>query len=77
MTVKELTELVDEAQQLILKDFSATYKNKNPTKKDLLNYIKVLYKNGEEENILNDLFLEDIDCPADFYKLLLIFAVSK
>lgn len=76
MTVKELKELVDEAHELLIKDFNTTEKN-SPTKKDLLNHVKNLYKNGEEETILNDLFLDDIDCPSDFYKLLLIFSASK
>jgi sulfur relay (sulfurtransferase) DsrC/TusE family protein len=75
MTVKELTELVEEAKQLLIKDFTSTYKT-SPNKKELINYVKKLYKNGEEETILNDLFLDDIDCPSDFYKLLLIFAAE-
>jgi len=76
MTTKELTELADECRILLIKDFKATNK-KEPTQKDLLNHIKIIYKNGEEETILNDLFLDDVDCPDDFYKLLFIFAALK
>ena len=76
MTTKELTELVDECRTLLIRDFKATNK-KEPTQKDLLNHIKILCKNGDEETILNDLFLDDVDCPEDFYKLLFIFSAFK
>jgi len=76
MTVKELTELTDECKALLIKDFK-TINDTTPTRKDLLNHIKTIYKNGEEENILNDLFLDDVDCPDDFFKLLFIFAAFK
>ncbi len=76
MTVKELTELTDECKTLLVKDFN-TINDKVPTQKDLLNHIKNIYKNGDEETILNDLFLDDVDCPDDFYKLLLIFSAFK
>jgi len=76
MTTKELIDLADEARTLLIKDFISTNK-KEPSQKDLLNHIKNIYKNAEEENILNDLFLDDVDCPEDFYKLLFIFAAFK
>ena len=76
MTVKELTELKEECKTLLIKDFNTT-NPKVPSKKDLINHIKTIYKNGDEETILNDLFLDDVDCPSDFYKLLFIFAAYE
>lgn len=77
MTIRELSELADEAKQLLVADFSELTGNDSPTKKELLTHLKNLYNKGDEENILNELFLDDVDCPSDFYKLLLLFAVSK
>jgi len=76
MNTKDLIELADEAKKLLITDFQTT-NDKNPTQKELLNHIKKLFNEGEEDTILNDLFLDDVDCPSDFHKLLLIFSVFK
>jgi hypothetical protein len=76
MTIKDLSELADEAHELLVKDFKSANK-KDPETKELLNHIKILFRDGNEDNILGDLFLDDVDCPSDFYKLLLLFAVLK
>lgn len=73
MTIKELQQLVEESRELITLNFKSETK-RSPKKGELLEYIKKMYKKGEEEDILCDLFLDDIECPNDFSKLLLLFA---
>lgn len=75
-SIKELCELVDETKNLLKQDFESE-NGKPPTTKDLLKHVKDMFKNGQEDTILNELFLEDVECPEDFYKLLFIFAASK
>lgn len=76
MTIKELLELVDETKEVLVKDFK-DINDKEPTNRELLTHVRKIYKDGTEENILGDIFLDDVDCPEDFYKLLMIFAASK
>lgn len=74
MTTKELSELIEEARVLLINDFKLSNKHE-PTKKELLNHIKYLYKENQEDTIISSLFLEDIDHPTDFHKLLLVSSV--
>jgi len=76
MTIKELIELVDETKEVLVKDFK-TVNDKEPNNKELLTHVRKIYKEGIEDNILGDIFLDDVDCPDDFYKLLMIFAANK
>lgn len=76
MTIKELLELVDETKEALVKDFKEI-NDKEPNNKELLTHVRKLYKDGNEENILGDVFLDDVDCPDDFNKLLLIYAALK
>jgi hypothetical protein len=76
MTIKELIELVDETKEALVKDFKIT-NDIEPTNKELLTHVRKLYKDGNEDSILGDVFLDDVDCPEDFYKLLMVFAANK
>lgn len=76
MTIKELIELTEETKEALVKDFKIT-NEKEPTSKELLTHVRKIYKDGNEDSILGDIFLDDVDCPDDFYKLLMIFAASK
>jgi hypothetical protein len=76
MTIKELIELVDETKEVLVKDFKIA-NDKEPSNKELLTHVRKVYKDGNEDSILGDVFLDDVDCPDDFYKLLMIFAASK
>ena len=73
MNTKELTELIEETQLALVNDFKLANKHE-PTKKELVAHIKNLYKEGQEDNVISALFLDDIDHPTDFHKLLLITA---
>lgn len=76
MTIKELLETIDDAKDLLIKDFEEIHK-KIPKDKDLLNHVKTMYSDGIEDSIIENLFLDDVNCPSDFYKLVLIFAALK
>lgn len=76
MTIKELIELVDETKEVLVKDFKVT-NDREPSNKELLTHVRKIYKEGIEDSILGDVFLDDVDCPEDFYKLLMIFAANK
>jgi hypothetical protein len=76
MTIKELIELVDETKEVLIKDFKVA-NDREPSNKELLTHVRKIYKEGIEDNILGDIFLDDVDCPDDFYKLLMIFAANK
>ena len=75
MTIKELNQLVEDSKELLIINFKSEYK-RTPKDGELLDYVKNLYKNGEEDDILSDLFLDDVECPEDFSKLLLLFAAK-
>jgi hypothetical protein len=76
MTINELTQLVEESHEVLLTTFKSEYK-RNPKEGELLNYIRELYKKNEQEDLISNLFLEDVDCPDDFIKLLLLFATKN
>lgn len=75
MTIKELIQVVEDAHELLVADFKSETK-KTPKDDDLLLHVKTLYKQGLESTILEELFLDDFDCPEDFEKLVLIFAAK-
>jgi hypothetical protein len=77
MTIKDLSEMVEEARELLIKDFKLANNNKTPVDRDLLVHVKKLYKEGLEDSILGDLYFDDVDCPSDFHKLVLIVASTK
>jgi hypothetical protein len=76
MTINELTQLVEESREVLLTTFKSEYKRK-PKEGELLNYIRELYKKNEQEDLISNLFLDDVECPDDFIKLLLLFATKN
>jgi hypothetical protein len=75
MTIKEIKEIVEEARQLLIENFKNEY-DRSPKEDELIKYVNKIYKEGMESDILGDLFIEELEYPEDFGKLLLIFAAS-
>jgi|APGre2960657373_1045057.scaffolds.fasta_scaffold341233_2 hypothetical protein len=75
MTIRELIQTVDEVRDVLVEKFIDTFDRK-PKKEELLEYVKKIYKEQSESDILEQFFLEDFEFPEDFGKLLLVFSAT-
>jgi hypothetical protein len=75
MTLKETQELIDNTQAVLIKDF-ITVHHRKPEGKELLQHLKHIFKEGYQEDILENSLGEEVNCPNDYYKLLLLVAAS-
>lgn len=75
MTIRELIQTVDEVRDVLVEKFIDTFDRK-PKKGELLEYVKKIYKEQSESDILESFFLEDFEFPEDFGKLLLVFSAT-
>jgi hypothetical protein len=76
MTLKDTQELIDNTNTSLIKDFVIVYHRK-PEGNELLQHLKHILKEGYQEDILDSALGEEINCPNDYYKLLLLVAASK
>ena len=73
MNIKDTLELISETRSVVIANYKQEYKQ-NPSNKDLLSYIKTIFKEHRMDEIIDEVFLEEtLDCD-DLYKLLLIVA---
>lgn len=75
MKIKEIIETIDYIKSSVAEDFKKEYKRDHKNNTELLDHIKNLYKNGLEDSILENIDLDDINCPRDIYKFLLVSCV--
>ena len=76
MNINDTLEILSETRKFLLEDYVYVHK-KEPTRKDLIKHIKNSYKEGELDEILEEVLLEyDLDNVDDDYKILLLVAAS-
>lgn len=80
MTVGETLELIAQTREFLVEDFEEVRNQSNPTNKELLKHIKECYKEGDLDEMLEEVLLEyDFDNAEEDYKILLLVsaAISK
>lgn len=77
MKTSEIIELLQEIKNIVCEDFKFENDREEKNKKELLDHIKKIYRNGNEDSILENLYLDDIEYPKDIYKILLVASVLK
>ena len=76
MNINDTLEILTQTRKFLLEDYLYVYK-KEPSHKDLLLHIKKSYKEGELDEILEEVLLEyDLDNVDDDYKILLLVSAS-
>jgi hypothetical protein len=76
MTLKDTQDLIDSTHIALLEDFR-TIHHREPNGKELFIHLKYVLKEGYQEDILAEVLADNINCPQDYYKLLLLVASSK
>jgi len=76
MTIKETLNLILETRDVLISDYTNIH-GEDPTNEDLLLHVKKIIKEGNADELLESILLEeDIEDVADLYKLLLLTAAS-
>lgn len=76
MNINDTLEILTETRKFLLEDYVYIHK-KHPTHRDLLKHIKKSHKEGDLDEILEEVLLEyDFDNIDDDYKILLLVAAS-
>lgn len=76
MTLKDTQDLIDSTHSALLEDFRTVH-HREPKDKELFIHLKHILKEGYQEDILTEVLLDDVNCPQDYYKLLLLVASTK
>ena len=76
MSINELYEMINDARDLLVENFKKEYK-RSPNDEDLILYIKSLYQEKMQDDIIDGLCFYDISFEKDFYKLLFIAASKR
>ncbi|NBO36437.1 hypothetical protein EBU91_02720 [bacterium] len=76
MSINELYEMVNDTRDLLVENYKKEYK-KTPTEDDLVSYIKDLYKEKLQDDLIDSLCFYDINFEKDFFKLLFLFASKR
>ena len=76
MTFKDTQELICQTYNAIIEDFRTVY-HREPKDKELLTHIKHIFKEGYQEDLLSDILGDEVNCPNDYYKLLMLVAATK
>jgi len=76
MNINDTLEILTQTRKFLLEDYLYIHK-KEPTHRDLLLHIKKSFKEGDLDEILEEVLLEyDLDNVDDDYKILLLVASS-
>jgi hypothetical protein len=76
MTFKDTEELIDQTREALIEDFRTIY-HRDPKNNELFSHIKHIFKEGYQEDILSEVLGDEINCPNDYYKLLMLVASTK
>jgi len=75
MNVGDILELIVETREFLIEDCEYVLDVKKPSNKDLLNHVKESFKEGNLDEMLEEVLLEyDLNEVDDDYKLLLLVA---
>lgn len=73
MTVGETLELIKEAREFLIEDYVYVHKKKDPSSKELLLHVKESFKEGDLDELLEEILLEyDFNNVDEDYKILLL-----
>jgi hypothetical protein len=73
MTVGETLELIKETKEFLIEDFEYIHKKKEPTSKELLTHVKESFKEGDLDELLEEILIEyNFDNTDEDYKILLL-----
>ena len=73
MTVGETLELIKETKEFLIEDYEYVHKKKEPTNKDLLTHVRESFKEGNLDELLEEILIEhDFNNIDDDYKILLL-----
>jgi hypothetical protein len=76
MNIRETLELIAETRNVLIEDYKYIHQ-KEPTDKDLLQHIKVLFKEERAKEIIEEVLSEEeIESSEDVYRILLVAAAS-
>lgn len=76
MKISEIIDIIKELQEVMLEDFRSEYKRDPKSNKELLNHIKDIYNNEEEEERLIEFSsIDDLEYPKDVYKMILVSSI--
>ena len=75
MNVGDTLELISETKRFLIDDYEYVTRKKSPNTKDLLNHVRDSYKEGDLDELLEEVLLEyDLDNVDEEYKVLLLVA---
>jgi hypothetical protein len=73
MTVGETLELIKETREFLIEDYEYIHKKKQPTSKELLIHVKESFKEGNLDELLEEILIEyDFNNIEEDYKILLL-----
>jgi hypothetical protein len=75
MKTPEIIELLKEIKNIIREDFKSENSKSEKDYKELIEHIKKVYINGNEDSIIENVYLDDIEYPKNIYKILFIASV--
>jgi hypothetical protein len=75
MTISETLELISETRDFLIEDYEFVYKKQNPSSKELLKHVKDSFKEGDLDELLEEILLEyDFNNVEEDYKILLLIS---
>lgn len=77
MTIGETIELISKTREFLIDDYEYVSGKKNPSCKELLKHVKDSFKEGNLDELLEEILMEyDFNNVDEDYKLLLLTAAS-
>lgn len=75
MNVGETLELITKTKEFLIEDYEYVNKKNNPSERDLLKHVKLSFKEGDLDEMLEEILLEyDFNNIDEDYKILLLVA---
>ena len=75
MNVGETLDLISKTKEFLIEDYEYVNKKNNPSDKELLKHVKISFKEGDLDEMLEEILLEyDFNNVDEDYKLLLLVA---
>jgi len=72
-----MLELITETREFLIEDYEFVHKKKDPSSKDLLKHVKDSFKEGDLDEMLEEILLEyDFNNIDEDFKLLLLTSAS-
>jgi hypothetical protein len=77
MNISDMVELIQETKNFLTEDYEFVVKKSSPTNKDLLKHIRNSYREGNLDELLEEIFSSyDLEEKDEDYKMLLLIAAA-